>query len=252
MADPVLLSDCEIWLGGVDISNDCNQVNLGASKAEKANSRFGDTVAAFYPGVQSIEASVGGFWSGSQDGNIFPRLDPAVSPAEWPLTFCPPYAPTAAAGAFGNVAYTVRSAQFGYKLSGKHGELLPFDLTSRAMAGALYRQVVEIPQGLVTATTTSTGTQLGLLGATQKHVAVLHVFAITGGSWVLTIQSDDNSGFTTPVTRATFTAVTTAPNRQVVETAGPVATDTYWRAILTKTGGTNITFAVTQSIENVP
>jgi len=251
MPDPVLLSDCTIWMGGYDLSGDCNQVALGASKAEKANGRFGDVVAAFYPGVQSIEAMVGGFWHATPDGAIWARIDPAVNPSEWPLTFCPPNAPAAGAGAFGNVAYTVRSAQFGYKLSGKHGELFPFDLTSRAMAGALYRQYVEAAKALVTATTTSTGTQLGLLGATQKHVATLHVFAITAGSWVLTIESDDNSGFTTPTVRATFTAVTTAPNRQVVETVGPVATDTWWRAVLTKTGGTNITFAVTQSIESV-
>lgn len=253
-SDPVLLSDCRIWLGGYDLSPDCRQVGIGVGRQELPNGRFGDTVSPFFPGVQTVDVTVGGFYSAGSaldiDPAVWPRLDPAVTPTEWPLTFAPPFAPAAAAGAFGNVAYTARSCQFAYKISGKHGDLLPFDLTSRVKSGALYRQTVEAAKALVAATTTTAGTQLGLVGATQKHVAALHIFAITGGSWVLTIESDDNSGFTTPTVRATFTAVTTAPNRQVVETVGPIATDNYWRGVLTKAGGTNITWALTQSIEN--
>ncbi len=251
MPDPCFLSDCKVYFGGYDLTGAFNKVNLSAAKVQLANGRFGDTVEPFFPGLQQIDAAVAGFFAagaGEPDAALFPRVDTDTS--EWPLTVAPPSAPTTAAGAAGNVAYTIRSAQFSYKLDGQHGQSLPFDVMSRVRSGGLYRQTIDQPKGLVTATTTSTGRLLGLLGAGQKLVATLHVFAITGGSWVLTIESDDNSGFTTPVTRATFSAVTTAPNRAVSELVGPVATDTYWRAVLTKTGGTNITYAVALSIEN--
>lgn len=254
MADPCLLSDCKIWLGGYDLTGACNKVQLTAAKRDNPNGRFGDVVDAFHPGLQQIDASVGGFWSAGSvtdpDDAIWPRIDPSVAVSSWPLTFCPPTSPSTAAGADGNLAYSIQSAQFRYTLGAQHGESLPFDVVSRVKSGALYRQTIVLPKGTINATTQGTGRQLGTLGSTQKLVAVLHVFAIVGGSWVLTIESDDNAGFATAVVRATATAVTTAPNRQVLEVNGPVALDDYWRAVVTKTGGTSITAAVTLSIEN--
>lgn len=251
MAEPAFLSDCKVYFGGYDLSASFNKVNLTAAKAQLANGRFGDTVEPFHPGIQQVEANVGGFYasgSGEVDDALFARG--VTDTTEWPLTIAPPSAPTAAAGAAGNVAYTIRSAQLSHKIAGSHGQLLQFDVESRIKNGGLYRQTIDQPKGLVSATTTSTGRELGLLGATQKLVTTLHVFAINGGSWVLTIESDDNSGFTSATTRQTFTAVTTAPNRAVMELNGAIATDTWWRAVLTKTGGTSITYAVALSIEN--
>jgi len=67
----------------------------------------------------------------------------------------------------------------------------------------------------------------------------------------ITIESDDNAGFTTPTVRQTLTAVITAPNRIVATLNGPIATDDRWRAVLTKTGGTSIVAAVTFSLEPI-
>ncbi len=67
---------------------------------------------------------------------------------------------------------------------------------------------------------------------------------------MLTIESDDNVGFGTPIVRATFGAVTTAPNRDVKLLAGAVVDD-WWRAVMTKTGGTSLVYAVTLGIVNL-
>lgn len=255
MAEPVLLNDCKIWLAGYDLTGYCNAVEISSSKGEKANSRFGDTAETFYPGVQAVRARISGFFSSESalaaDPVIWAQLDPAVTAADWPLFMAPPYFAAATAGAEGNLGYMVVGKQFSNVLGAPHGELLPFTTdTLPASTYKLYRQTVERANTLVSATTTSTGRQYGALLATDQLTVSLHVFAITGGSWVLTIQSDDNSGFTTPTLRDTFTAVTTAPTYQVRKTVGAV-TDDWWRCILTKTGGTNITYAVTMGKQTI-
>jgi len=250
MANPVLLDNANIWLGGYSLDGQVNNIDLKATKQDKANSRMGDTAEVFYPGLATIDAKVAGFFAagpGEEDEILHPRV--LSDSAEWPLTICPPYAPAAAPGASGNIAYTIRSAQYTLTFGGKHGDLLPFDLTSRVRAGTIYRQTIVLPKATYAATTTGTGRQLGVLSATQKLVVTLHVFAITGGSWVLTVESDDNAGFTTAITRLTLTAVTTAANRIVTELVGPVAVDDYWRVVLTKTGGTSVNAAALLSLE---
>jgi hypothetical protein len=255
MADAVLLSDCSILLGPYQIKRSVNQIELTCARAELVCNRMGDTAETYAAGLQQINASTSGFWASDAiaaateiDPRIWPRIDAAQTPAAWPLTVAPPYAPAAVAGADGNACYVVQTKQFSYSLFGAHGTLAPFTVASRAYSGGLYRGTVVLPETLVTVTTTGTGRQLGALSATQKLVAVLHVTAIDGGSWVLTVESDDNAGFTTATTRATFTAATTITT-QVIETNGAI-TDDYFRVVLTKTGGTSCTAFAALAIAN--
>ena len=256
MADPVFLSDCKLWNGGYDITGSVNQVSLTVDNEEKADARFGDVLQAKYPGMMNPQFNASGFYSastlavGEPDPVLFSRLHSDVT--SWPLSVCPPAAPAAAAGADGNLAYTFTGAEFSYQIGAAVGELLPYKIKKLPRStGNLSRGTILLPKALYAATTTGTGRNLGALTAAQKFVAVLHVFAITGGSWVLTVESDDNSGFTTPIVRATFTAVTTAPNRLLVEVAGAIS-DNWWRVILTKSGGTNVTAAAVFGIVPIP
>lgn len=249
MADPVLLTDIRIWNGGYALEGSQNKVSFTLSNAPLPCNVFGDTVEANYPGRVQPQFNASGYYSastlanGEPDPVLFARLHSDAT--SWPVTLCPPNAPAAAAGADGNLAYTMTGAEFEYAVSGAHGELLPYTMRKLPRSGgAVVRGTVLLPRSTYSATTTGTGRQLGVLASTHQLVTVLHVFAINGGSWVLTVESDDNSGFTSATTRQTFTAVTSAPNRAVVMTAGPIATDDYWRVVLTKTGGTSINAAV--------
>jgi len=93
-----------------------------------------------------------------------------------------------------------------------------------------------------------TGTAVALTGpsATQKLYAALHVTAAAGTNLVVTIQSDDNSGFTSPTVRATFATVS-ATTALWTSVAGSLATETHWRAVATIATGT-FTFAVTIAV----
>lgn len=94
----------------------------------------------------------------------------------------------------------------------------------------------------ITANGNSTGTQLGAVSATQRVWCAVHVLTAGGTSTptlTVKIQSDDNSGFTTPTDRITLTNFT-SKGAQFSSLVGAV-TDDYWRALWT-VSGTNPSF----------
>jgi hypothetical protein len=258
VAEPVLFKDCRLYVGPYPLHGSIDQVVLRAAKKEIVSKRMGDIGDCYVPGLQDITLTAGGFWSADAiatslepDTILYPRVNPAVESVAWPVTLCPPNAPSATPGVAGNLAYTVVGKQYTLNpISGQHGEALKYEVVSRQSTGGggLYRGTVVLPATSVTATTTGASFQLGALSATQKIVAVLHVVAINGGTWTLTIESDNATGFPSPLTRATFTGATTI-TQQVVETNGAI-TDDWWRAVLTKSGGTSVTAFVTLAIAN--
>lgn len=259
MADPVLNAGTLVWFGGYDLSSELNKVELTAMRAALANSRLPDTLECFYPGIMQVNANINGFWSagaGSPDAVAAPRLFPALTydASEWPLTFLPSLAPAAVAGADGNYGYNLRSAQYGVKFGAQHGESLPFYLSNKARAGMLDRMQVIAPKATRVATFTGTAYQFGAVtSGTNKVVAALHVFSVTGasGAVTVTIESDNASNFPSPITRGTFTAVATAAGvgRQVVEITSTI-TDDWWRAVATWTAGTNYSLGVVAGLTN--
>lgn len=94
------------------------------------------------------------------------------------------------------------------------------------------------------ATVTGTGRQLGALASERAYALMsAHVTAITGtASIVFTLQSDDNSGFTTPTTRGTLTAITGSANWGWLQPVPGPITDDYWRVVGTITGTGTVTF----------
>lgn len=252
MAEAVLLKNCTFWLGPYAMRN-IRSVSVMAKKVELQSSVMGDGAECFHPGLTQIDLNLAGHWAADAiatslepDTVIWPRIDGSLNPSEWPVTIGPPNATNASPAADGNIVYVVRSKQFNYTTGGQHGEILPYALSSRAAAGNLYRGTIMLPASSVTVTTTGTVRQLGAVAATQKLVAVLHVLAINGGSWVATVESDNAVGFPSATVRATFTAATTVTT-QTIEVNGAI-TDDYWRVVLTKTGGTSCTAAVALAI----
>ena len=67
----------------------------------------------------------------------------------------------------------------------------------------------------------------------------LHVVAISGApTFSVVLESDDNSGFTSPTTQLTSASYSAATGSEWQSVAGAI-TDTYWRVKWTVTGGTS-------------
>ena len=150
----------------------------------------------------------------------------------------------------GSVTYFGRTLATNYQiLGGTVGELAMSSLAASTSTGPLIRGRRIHPTNVARSSTgNGTGYELGALSASQSLYAALHVLDRTGtASMTLTIQSDDNAGFSSPTTRiSTFTAAT-ARGYQWGSVAGAVA-DTYWRCVYTITGTGTITFGVSAGI----
>lgn len=99
-----------------------------------------------------------------------------------------------------------------------------------------------------TGATNGAAVDFGSWGAPASFGAqgYLHVKAFTGTSATITIQRDDNSGFTTPTTLLTFTVVSAATFEQVLTTR-TATVERYLRVITTGTFS-SLQFAVAATV----
>ena len=242
MAAPTVLTNATIWYGGYDLTGATNEITMSAARAEKPVSRFGDTIEATYPGATTVGVEAKGFWDSALDGPQFTQLtNPSTS---WPLTICPDGAD------LGELAYGIEAYSFNYSaLEAQWGQSLPYRLGAKSKSGgSLGRGTVMQSKATISADTGTTKIQIGAVSATQKLVAALHAFSMTGaGSWTVAVQSDVDAAPGGETLRGIVATVTAAPSVGVLEIAGPI-TDDYWHVFFDETGGTSITCAVTFAI----
>lgn len=152
----------------------------------------------------------------------------------------------------GSVAYLMRGINLQYTpLSGEPAELAMAQVTGKSSTGPVVRGRLLHPASIArTSSSTGTGRQLGTVVAGKSLYAALHVGTASGTTPTLDvkIQSDDNSGFTTPTDRITFSQRTASATYDFGSVAGAI-TDDYWRISYT-IAGTNpsFIFAVTAGI----
>lgn len=151
----------------------------------------------------------------------------------------------------GSVAYLMQGITLNYApVQGSVGELAMAQITGES-SGVLVRGALIHPSNVSrTSSSTGTGRELGAVAAGKRMYAALHVIAASGTNPTLDVivQSDDNSGFTSPSTRITFTQQT-GIGYGWGSVAGAV-TDTHWRISYT-IGGTDtptFAFAVTAGV----
>lgn len=124
------------------------------------------------------------------------------------------------------------------------GELAGFSAGGKASKTSSERSTLVRGQVLgyatdMTATGYSPTVELGAVSSTQRLYAGLHVWAIddnAGDTLNVTIQSDDNSGFTSHTDRIVFSQMDDIGS-QFKSLAGPV-TDTYYRSLNAVAGST--------------
>ncbi len=110
--------------------------------------------------------------------------------------------------------------------------------------------VVGHPLAARTTSSNTTGFAYAGPGATRSLYAAIHVTAYSGlTNIVVKVQSDDNSGFTSPTDRLTFSTITGigAEFTSAVGSSG-WASETHHRVLWTVTGAGSCTFAVTFGI----
>ena len=147
----------------------------------------------------------------------------------------------------GNTAYFMKSRLFSYQMFGSVGEIAPFSISKSQSDDEVVQGKIEI-DGALTASGNSTGVQLGAVGATERVYVAIHCTAVSGTSTptvTFKLQSDDNSSFTSPTDRITFSNIT-AIGADYQSAAGAI-TDTYYRLNYT-ISGTSPSFTIHATI----
>jgi hypothetical protein len=154
---------------------------------------------------------------------------------------------------FGNTladpCYLGHGWDFGFTpLSGSVGEVAGFSTTWTG-DNRLARGQVLHPLAARTSTANGTTTTFTNPTATQALAASFHVTSVSGaGSIVFTVQTDDNSGMSSAVTRITSQSFTGTGSEFARLAPGAFSGETHIRTAWTITGFTSVTFLVAAGV----
>ena len=229
-AAPLVWKDCSVWMDGLALTTQANEMSLGLSVEEKEITTFGSGgYKSRIGGLKDTSLGVKGFMdtSAAIDLDTFTNLGVANR-----------LITTSTDGTAGATAFMFRAGEFEYQHDGGIGDVAPFDLKISATDGlGPVRGKIAAAQGNVSATgQLGSGQNLGAVGSTQYLYASLHIFT-AATTITVKVQSDDNSGFSSPTDVATLGPLTAIGGTWMTRVAGPL-TDTWWRFNVSAITGT--------------
>jgi hypothetical protein len=222
------LLNCKIALGGYNISGVHNSLTVDYGAEMLDDTVFGTSgTRSNKPGLKTVGYTGGGFVDfGVSDEPMFNRIGAIREVMSFAYD----------GETEGDPVYFVRGVNGNYNpLTGEVGALVPFEFTAASANTPLVRGKTLGWGEKAAAGNTALGHAFPLVGTGGVAYAALHVFEV-GTDVSVTIESGTSSGMGAPTARFTFPVVT-QPGAYWMEMDGPIATDTFWRAVWTPSGG---------------
>lgn len=221
-----VIQNAKLWMGGYDLTGRMNALALNYSADMVEETVLGDDTHIMKGGLKVATMAHEGYFSGG-DGDVDDVLFDNMAAANLPVSIGP------TTGADGELAYMLESVLSEYTPGASVGEMLAFSVSAESSSVGLVRGTV-MHNATRAASGNGTARQLGAVAAGESMFAALHVISGTGTLDVV-VQSDDNSGMTSPTSQITF-AQATGVGAQWSSKAGAV-TDDWWRINYTIGGG---------------
>jgi hypothetical protein len=227
-----ILTDVRLYAGGADLTGMSNKAELSGEYEDKDVTTFGSAGwREHMGGLGSAEIAAEGFWEAADLSKVDDQTW-ALLGGVGPWTVAPNLANV------GSLAYFMNAFEASYKFGGSVGDVAPY--TSGAKSNwPLVRGQIGHPNGTPrTATGTGSSVQLGAVPAGKQLYAALHVLSVAGTTPSMTarVESDNATGFPSPVTVATFNPAT-GISSQILRVPGPL-TDDWFRFAWTISGTT--------------
>jgi hypothetical protein len=234
MAALVLL-DAETLIGSVRMTGTVNKTELDIvyDALETTNYASGGAKTRI-AGLQSTMTKCEGWFDSTApetgalayDAEQFAQL----GGAQVPVTISP-------TGADLSVAYIVGGRKGAISLFGEVGEVAPFDAETWGDGKIARGQLIHPANVVRTAGGTGSTSILGTIPAGKSLYVSLHAVTVTGvtPALTLTVQRDDNAGFSSPLTVATLGPVA-IPSSALFILPGPFTPDDRYRVVWTFTG----------------
>jgi hypothetical protein len=232
-----VLLNARIFAGAVDLTSNSNKVELSEEREDKETTSFGSAGwKEVLAGLASTTLNASGQWEANDatkvDDDQFANFGTLGG---WSVI---PAASSATVVA-GDLAWLVKALRCKYVIGDQVGNVAPWSGENKGTSPLVRGSVLHPPGTARTTTGSGTAIQIGAVTAGKSLYAALHVYSISGSATptiTVKVQSDDNSGMTTPTDRITFTAAT-AVGGQYSSVAGAV-TDDWWRITWTISGTT--------------
>jgi hypothetical protein len=243
------LANVRLYSGGCDLTGAANKVEVSSECESKPVTNFGSVDANGYiweavlGGLFETKMSGEGQWEAGDASKVDDSSFAALgTTGAWSALPRFAGAPSASAPTYGDLAYLTKALAKKYAFGGALGDVAPWSVDWTGTAPVARGAVMHPPATARTATGTGTDVVLGALPAGKSLWVCLHVLSVADATATLTvaIESDDNSGFTSPTTRTTFTGATAISGQTAQITAA--GTDNHWRAKWTVTGGSTPSF----------
>lgn len=227
-----------VLLGGVNLSPWLNAADFAVDIDTADTTCFGATWKSAVVGTEAAKVDVAGLHDVDQSNlsALFLSLVPGV------LTVAP-----GGGAAIGDAARLVSAHDVSYAESSPVGGMVAVKASFGATGPVGFGYVLH-PLGEDTNTTTGATRDDGVATA-SGWTAHLHVSAVDGGSWVITLEDSTAANFSdgAAVTGGAFTAATGVTSQRLTSAASTTALRRYVRYVATRTGGAvgnGITFAL--------
>jgi len=240
------LTDLHIATNELNTSCFANQVEVNAESEQLDVTTFcAGGYRQYISGLAMFNVNVTGFqdFAGTGPASVFDATVDMISGGTLNTWTVAPTGDTV-----GNIAYFGNSRTVSLtELSGTVGEVAGFMLDTAGTSRLIRGQMLH-PVDAETATGSGTTATFTAPTATESLHAAFHVHSVTGtGSIIVTVQTDDNSGMTSPVTRITsqtFTGV----GHELLSLAGALTGETHIRVTWTISGFTSVTFSAAAGV----
>jgi hypothetical protein len=239
-----VLTDFAAYVGPYDFTTDVNEamLDMSADVKDTTVSRSGGWRRKM-AGLRTLDSRHKGFWQSATSQAVDPEVFPDLGVADRVFTYAPFEETPADPMPFTDqqAAFFWQGVKMSYKIfDGGVGEVLPFELGSQNSGrSGIVKGSLIVPRRTVAATGkvgVTWDTVFGGPGAGLSLYAVFHVF-VAATTITVQLQSDDNTGFSSPTTQATIGPITAAGATWVTPIAGPI-TDRYWRFNVSAITGT--------------
>lgn len=235
-----VLSDCEVYLGGYDLTGNTNQVTMAADLDMLDDTNFASGGArSFKAGLHNVTGTINGFASVSAGASD----EDAVLAANLGLPDIP-LSISATDGTVGSPVTFINAVQGTYTPpAGEVGQLASFSANFSGRGARMLVGDILHPATARTSSSSGTAIQTGAVSASQYLYAVLHITAVSGSSPTLDVkvQSDNAEGFPSATDRITFTQANAIGSQYATRVAGAI-TDDWWRVTWTIGGSSTPTF----------
>jgi hypothetical protein len=228
-----VLTDVRLFAGGADLSGASNKAELSTEFEEKDATNYRSAgYKEVMGGLASSTINGEGFWEAG-DPSLVDDASWAMLGGRTAWTIGPNDATV------GALAYLTFGLDSSYKFLGEVGEIAPWSAKVSGSWPVARGQFAHPPGTARTATGVGTGVQLPAVPAGQRVYASLHVLSVSGTTPSITarVESATTNAFSSPTTRATFTAAN-ARGGEIIRTTPGAITDTWWRLAWTISGST--------------